>query len=340
MRKILLVGSVGFDDAETVFTHLANSIAPYTPRFTDGEVPPRNHWMMWQRDVFDRGPEFELDSSKEVFFGGKQQSFEKFKIKPEFESQAITIGELGYAREAIKSYQLFCELRERGVIPEGIRFQMSLPSAVAVCSQHITSEHQALVEPYYEQALQREVALMLKDIPADDFAIQWDICQEVLAIDGAWPLYYEDLTAGAIERMKRLSDFVPEPCELGFHLCYGDPGHKHIKEPENLGVCVTLANDLCNNNTRQVNWIHMPIPRERTDDEYFSPMKNLKLQPNTELFLGLVHLTDGVGGAQKRMDTAMKYRTDFGIATECGFGRRPVETLQDLLQLHADVAKM
>lgn len=339
-RKILLVGSVGLPNAETVFSALSKSIAPYAPRFTDGEAPPRNFWMMWQRSVFDQSEAFEIASSKEVLWAGKKQSFDKFKIKKEFESQAITIGELGYAREAINSYNIFCELRSQGVIPEGVRFQVSLPSAVAVCSQHIASEYQAMVEPFYEQALQREIAAMVEVIPANELSIQWDICQEVLAIEGAWPVYYQNLISGAIERLLRLSSFVPEPCELGFHLCYGDPGHKHIKEPENLALCVTLANSICEGNSRAVNWIHMPIPRDRSDDDYFSPLQNLQLQSQTELYLGLVHLTDGVLGAKARIDTATKYRQEFGIATECGFGRRPAETIPELLQLHVDIAEL
>ena len=43
--------------------------------------------------------------------------------------------------------------------------------------------------------------------------------------------------------------------------------------------------------------------------------------------LGLVHYTDGVVGTRRRIATAGKYLDDFLIATECGFGRRPPETV-------------
>ena len=340
MRKVLLVGSVGYEEAETVFNRLAETIAACTPRFTDGEIPPRNRWMMWQRDVFDRSPSFELDSAEEVLLGGEQVLLEKFRIREGQKHQSVQVGELGYAREAVKSFAVFSRLRDQGIIPPGIRFQMSLPSAVAVCSVLIAPRDQALVESWYEAALEREVAEMLEHIPASDFAVQWDICQEVLAIEGAWQVCYEDLTTGAIERLHRLSAMVPEPCELGFHLCYGDPGHKHIKEPENLAVCVALANGVCKGNSRSVNWIHMPVPRDRNDDEYFVPLRDLDLASATELYLGLVHLSDGIAGAQRRIETAQCHIPDFGIATECGFGRRPLETIPDLLQLHAEVAAL
>ena len=45
----------------------------------------------------------------------------------------------------------------------------------------------------------------------------------------------------------------------------------------------------------------MPAPRGRKDDAYFEPLKKLRLPPATELYLGLVHLTDGVAGARSRV---------------------------------------
>ena len=55
------------------------------------------------------------------------------------------------------------------------------------------------------------------------------------------------------------------------------------------------------------------------------------------VYLGLVHLGDGLEGTRRRLRAASNFVTDFGIATECGFGRRPVEQIVPLLQLHANV---
>ena len=62
---------------------------------------------------------------------------------------------------------------------------------------------------------------------------------------------------------------------------------------------------------RPIQLIHMPVPRDRADDAYFEPLKRLKLQPETELCLGLVHYTDGVAGTQRRLATAKKYAKRF-----------------------------
>jgi hypothetical protein len=81
------------------------------------------------------------------------------------------------------------------------------------------------------------------------------------------------------------------------------------------------------------------VPRNRADDGYFAPLERLKLRPETELCLGLVHHTDGVDGTMRRLDTAKKHRADFSLATECGFGRRDPGTLPELLRIHAEVAR-
>ena len=56
------------------------------------------------------------------------------------------------------------------------------------------------------------------------------------------------------------------------------------------------------------------------------------------VFLGLVHHTDGTPGTLRRLQMARKHASRFGIATECGFGRRPPETMPALLRIHREVA--
>jgi hypothetical protein len=84
--------------------------------------------------------------------------------------------------------------------------------------------------------------------------------------------------------------------------------------------------------------MHLPVPRDRSDEAYFAPLRALKLHPETELYLGLVHFTDGVEGAQRRIAAAQSVVQRFGVATECGLGRRPAETIPDLLRIHTAVA--
>jgi hypothetical protein len=111
-------------------------------------------------------------------------------------------------------------------------------------------------------------------------------------------------------------------------------------EPTDMGDMVEFANRVLRQIRRPVQLIHMPVPRNRADDSYFKPLKLLELQPQTELCLGLVHYTDGVEGAKKRLAIARKYVQNFSLATECGFGRRDPRTIPELLRIHAEVAEL
>ena len=81
----------------------------------------------------------------------------------------------------------------------------------------------------------------------------------------------------------------------------------------------------------------MPVPRDRTDDAYYAPLKKLALHSTTRLILGLVHYTDGVAGSRKRIVAAERHVKDFDIATECGFGRRDPSTIAELLRIHREL---
>ena len=89
--------------------------------------------------------------------------------------------------------------------------------------------------------------------------------------------------------------------------------------------------------TRPIDFVHVPVPRSRTDYAYFAPLADLELGA-CKLYLGLVHHTDGVAGSLARLATAKRHAQGFGIATECGFGRRPADTIPELLRIHREVA--
>jgi hypothetical protein len=125
---------------------------------------------------------------------------------------------------------------------------------------------------------------------------------------------------------------------LGFHFCYGDSGHRHFKEPEDAWKLVKLANQISVRVERPLNWIHFPVPRQRFDDEYYVPLAALTRRPETEFYLGLVHFTDAIEGNIRRIETATRHFHDFGLATECGLGRRPASMIGPLLDIHAALA--
>src|SRR5438445_7835477 len=159
-------------------------------------------------------------------------------------------------------------------------------------------------------------------------------------LEGVFPVWFSDVRGGILERLLRLSRQVPPEVELGYHLCYGDAEHKHFKEPEDALRLVQIANSLSSSLDRPLNWIHMPVPRERDDEAYFELLGVLRLGPETELYLGLVHLTDGVEGTWRRIRAARRFVSEFGVATECGWGRRARQAVPALLGLHKQLSAL
>ncbi|ETW96878.1 MAG: hypothetical protein ETSY1_24830 [Candidatus Entotheonella factor] len=335
-RNIHLVGSMGLEDTPTVFRSLAKHLGERAKRYPDGETGKRYYWIRWQQGIFEQHDQFERVEQAERYRPGATLPY--FRVVEGLKPQEVSIDTLGYADAAIASYAVFTDLKTQGVIPTATRFQVSLPTPVAVITSFILREQQGWIEPVYERTMLRELSRITGAIPHDQLAIQWDVCHEVLAQDGALKLHYDEVLDKTLERLERLGASVPEGAELGYHLCYGDPGHKHIQEPTDTDTAVAFANGIAARSTRQVNWIHLPVPRERDDAAYFAPLRALALRPETELILGLVHYTDGVEGTRRRIATAEDIVSDFAIATECGFGRRPAETISELLRIHAQVA--
>jgi hypothetical protein len=111
-------------------------------------------------------------------------------------------------------------------------------------------------------------------------------------------------------------------------------------QPKSAASCVAFANAICCTSPRHIDWVHLPVPRDRKDEEFFAPLQNLRMPLGTELYLGLIHFTDGLEGTARRIQAAKKAYAEFGIATECGFGRRDPTTIPTLLDLHVEAAKL
>src|SRR5262249_50336927 len=141
----------------------------------------------------------------------------------------------------------------------------------------------------YTAAMLREVQTLCDRIPRKDLCIQWDVCFEMVIWDGSgffrWTLP-GDAKEEIVKHLKHLSEAVPSAVELGYHLCYGDLDAKHFFNPKDAGPIVDIANAISAQVQRPINYIHLPVPIERTDEAFFRPFDALKIGKSTELFLG------------------------------------------------------
>ena len=201
----------------------------------------------------------------------------------------------------------FAALKRAGKIPAQVKFQVDLVPAHSVIWLFVQEDLQRAVDPLYNEAVLREIDKIAAAIPHDELAIQFDIASAVFArLERDQPSPYgntkEEMQATFSEIVVRLAEHVPADIDLLFHFCYGDAGHRHVVEPTDMGDMVDYANRLAGQLERPIAQIHMPVPRDRSDEAYFAPLRRLKLDPQTRLCLGLVHYTDGIEGTRKRLE--------------------------------------
>lgn len=332
-----LVGSVPLADAQTVFRRLSASIGTHLLRMPDGETGIRQSWIRFLQDALANHPAIEIADDVPPFRfvqwdGQLVREIPRLRVR-----QGATIGPAafasGYAKMAIESWRDFSRLQEAGLISSQIKFQISLPSPIAPTYNNIVPSQRHIILPPLTQHFVDQVDAIAHSLPAHRIAIQWDVCQEVLA----WEGYYEpgpvDFREQTIEVLARIGDAVPAAVEMGFHLCYGSPLDAHIVQPKDTGVMVEMIRSITSRIARPIQFFHLPVPKPRTDDAYFAPLEELHLPEHTDLYLGLVHYEDGKGD-RARLQAARRYARVDGIATECGMGRGDPAKLDALLRSH------
>jgi hypothetical protein len=332
----LLVGSFPYKTAAQTLAVSGPALAGVARRLTDGEA---QGWTRFPGKFLAQAEALEL---ADHWLQVPDRPIQQYQIKPGRSAADLRFVPAGYATLVADSYRIFSELRGQGRIAPGTRFQQSLPTPFGIVAMFVRPQDIEAVLPHYQQALLEEVDDLVARVPHQDLALQWDIAVEVIAgIEGhapglsrAFPMdRLADLVAAAAQR-------VPPDVELGMHFCYGNPGGKHIIEPRDLRNLVTFCNLITARISRPVTWVHMPVPIGRDDDDYFAALPDLELPTATELYLGLVHLGDGIEGGARRIAAARKARPDFGIATECGFRYVQVESMPQLLELHKQLGRL
>ncbi len=335
-RHVHLVGSIGLDTVDDVFHTCGRLLGDRLQRIPDGEPGGRRLWCSWQIPLLRANPFFKLAPD-----GRTGPVFGTLALADGVRPQDVRFGELGYAREARASYLDFKAAKTRGDLHESVRFQVSLPTPFAVIFGQFTPDASPIAESAYAAAMAREVQRICDAIPHQDLCIQWDVCFEMVIWDGSSPFWRWPLAGEAkpeiLKRLAALSAAVPNDVELGFHLCYGDLDAQHFFNPADAGAMAELANAISGEVKRPIAYIHMPVPIDRSDDEFFRPFDSLTLHPETEVFLGIVHAEDGVVGVEQRRAAASRHLGCFGIATECGMARaRTPDLVEHILHIHAD----
>ena len=339
-------GSVNLADAESVMHEIISRVPSGLRRIPDGETGDRGNWIFFQMQKFLQSPLLvparPLDAAD-----GDYEQLPQLRLADGVDPAEMKWPDLGYAAAYLGSYETFAALRSDGVIPAGVRFQVEYPTPLASIGGYIVPEQQQALLGSYEQAMFADLDRLLAAIPPGEVAVQWDVAVEFGILEESFAPGGAQAFDAIIAGLVRCVDTVPAQVPVGLHLCYGDYGHQHFKQPESLALQVQVLNAVTAAAGRTVSFVSFTVPQYQREESYFAPLARLAAGPDTELNFALVpyHPADqapGTTGAQARLiDAALAASPGgsraWGICTECGMGRAGREEIPGLLDLHREI---
>jgi hypothetical protein len=339
-------GSVNLADAESVMREIATRVPSGLRRIPDGETGDRGNWIFFQLQKFLQLP-WLVPARPAGAPEGAYEELPRLRLADGVDPAEVSWPDLGYADAYLGSYAIFAALRADGVIPAGVRFQVEYPTPLASIGAYIVPEQQQPLLGSYEQAVFADLDRLLAAIPGDDVAVQWDVAVEFGILEEAFVPGGARAFEAIIGALARCVDQVPAGIPAGLHLCYGDYGHHHFKQPESLALQVRVLNAVTAGSGRPVGFVSFTVPQDQREDSYFAPLAGLTADPGTELNFALVpyhpaEQAPGTTEAQVRLiDAALAASPgggrDWGICTECGMGRAGRDEIPALLDLHRHI---
>jgi len=335
-----IVGRFPLDSPEEVFRTISEHAGPLLRSMPDGET--ETNWIGQQFDILEQVPQLERRAR---MVSGLDAPLPSIGLREGAQAEDVTFPELGYARIAANSSEILTRLKRGGVVREGLRLQVNLPSPMTVTGIIIHEEDSKSLAPEYERAMIREVERVLDTVPHDQLTIGWDIPAETVALEGGsiWEqqLPFDSSETAIVERLSQVAASIPEDVPMGFHLCLGSMGNRHVLIPEDARRQVSLMNRLVAELPRRVDWLHAPVPREADPQGYLAPYGELRLAAATSLYLGAIDIADGLEGTRRRIQAAQSVLATFGLGTVCGVGREHYsrENAIKILDMHAALAE-
>ncbi len=334
-----LVGGLRAPDAESAMRTAAAILGRHLYAITDGETGERSQWIWWQLGKLSAIEGVEMAGTKSMPDADNRDygEFPALSVAPSVSE--LPPRSLGYAGAAEDSYAIFRRLREEGVIPEDVKFQVSMPTPYASVATWVRGEDQERFLPVYADAIEAEVRDIATAV-GGDLVLQYDVAVEIGAVTGNFAvggsLAQKDVV---IDTLRDLIARTPADATRGIHFCYGDYKHRHFTVPEDLSLCVELANSA----SEGVDFVHMPADRETgRNPEYFEPLRELS---HKRLALGVIDYEGDEERTRELVNAAMAGggEIEFAVATECGMARideRGTDgpSLERLLELHARAA--
>lgn len=336
-----LNGSVNLPDTETVMREVMARVGSKLKRLPDGEPGDRQNWIFFQLQKFLGTPGLEPADAEEQH---GYRRLPKVRLTAGTDPRRIVWPDLGYATAYQQSFDIFCRLRDQGVIPAAVRFQAQYPTPMASISAWVVPEDQVRLLASYQAALFADLDRLLTCVPRAQLAVQWDVAVELGILESASAIGATDSFDDIVAGLARCTDRIPDGVPVGMHLCYGDFQHRHFKDPESLSLQVRLANAVVARAGRPVSWLAFTVPQHQTDPAFFAPLAELAVA-DADCYFGIVPYHPArqepgtTAGQIRQIETHLSQHqlASWGICTECGLGRVDRDEVLTLLDLHREI---
>lgn len=228
----------------------------------------------------------------------------------------------------------------------------------AMLAQHPAMEVDPTVPPFalrqWDGALLREMPLLRFREGVEPAGVTFETGY-AQAARASWDVFRALRAEGAIPAHVRFQVCLPTPMATAY--MYVSPAARAAYIPvyerslrralddilaavpaPRLSLQWESASDIRQRVARPIDFLHLPVPRHRTDRDYFRPLAELEGFERSSLYLGLIHHGDP-DGDRARIATARVFADAFGVASECGWGRTDPGRLPGLLESHRRAAE-
>ncbi len=324
-RQVLLIGSIPLRPVSKVFTAVAEHLGTLAPRIPDGEMMG---WLrnVWRSHAMN--PALHQVAIAKLN-GRAASGVPIYRLKPDAKPTDLKLGPYGYAKNAAVSYAEFKRLRDEGTIPAGTRMQVTMAGPGTTCFgvQMDAAELLPIASAALWAEIEDILAAIPADDLTIHLDVAMEAEKEEYlrrpeAFDTPIQSTFYWTQSQMADSVAALANKIPPAVELGFHIC--SIWHHWPDSGQDNAVLVDTANALSQRIRRPIGYIHIPVIPEHDKPEHYAPFKALTLHPETKLILGLINLADGLEGARRRVALAEAVVSDFGVATFCGLGHPPV----------------
>jgi hypothetical protein len=344
-RKVLLVGSLPFDNEEDAMRRSLDSLGASLYGAPDGEIGEktpdfpkgrRAAWVVNQMNLcVEDTDNWDVKKPAETNAEGFPKDYDaspqlRAKHPPSEMHKYLNFKYDEYFKE---SYEIFKRLRaERGL--DGLKFQVGIPTGLGITFGMLGPINGLRYANAFNRRIAEETNRIL-DMAGDDVIIQVEVPAE-LAMAYRLPGFLMGITQRTIFHLLDLIN----PAPMGVHLCLGDLNNKALTKVPSLNRMVTFSNRLVNKwpQKHQLLYMHYPLAEAAVpppiESTYYAPLKDIVLPSGVDFVAGFVHEkrnNDEHATILKHIEGAVQNQV--GVACSCGLGRRDADIATNLIQV-------